>query len=71
MSELFRITEPSHPSLQASLLRLPDDNFRPAAISLSPSRADIARRGFAISFLTLASVASPNSFLAFFFIEHP
>jgi hypothetical protein len=28
-------------------------------------------RGFAISFLTLARVASPKSFLAFFFIEHP
>jgi hypothetical protein len=28
-------------------------------------------RGFAISFLTLARVASPNFLLAFFFIEHP
>jgi hypothetical protein len=28
-------------------------------------------RGFAISFLTLARVASPNAFLAFFFIERP
>jgi hypothetical protein len=27
--------------------------------------------GFAISFLTLARVASPKSFLGFFFIEHP
>jgi hypothetical protein len=28
-------------------------------------------RGFAISFLTLARVASPESFLAFFFIANP
>jgi hypothetical protein len=27
-------------------------------------------RGFAISFLTPASVALPDSFLTFFFIEH-
>jgi hypothetical protein len=33
--------------------------------------ADLAMRGFAISFLTLARVTSPNSFLAFFFIAHP
>jgi hypothetical protein len=33
--------------------------------------ADLAMRGFAISFLTLARVASSKSFLAFFFIEHP
>jgi hypothetical protein len=44
---------------------------RPAAISVSPSRADIARRGFAISFLTEASTASPSFFLAFLFIDHP
>jgi hypothetical protein len=31
----------------------------------------LAMRGFAISFLTLARVTSPNSFLAFFFIAHP
>jgi hypothetical protein len=37
----------------------------------SPSRADLVMRGFAISFLTLARVASRVSFLAFFFIEHP
>jgi len=37
----------------------------------SPSRADLVMRGFAISFLTLASVALPGSFLAFFLIEHP
>ncbi len=29
-------------------------------------RADLAMRGFAISFLTLARVALPDSFLAFF-----
>src|ERR1700675_4693646 len=34
-------------------------------------RADSAMRGFAISFLTLASVASPNSLFVFFFIAHP
>jgi len=28
-------------------------------------------RGFAISFLTLARVASPDSFLVVFFIERP
>jgi hypothetical protein len=33
--------------------------------------ADLAMLGFAISFLTLARVDSPKSFLAFFFIEHP
>src|SRR6267378_8411455 len=38
---------------------------------ISRSRADFAMRGFAISFLTLARVASPNAFLVFFFIEHP
>jgi hypothetical protein len=31
----------------------------------------LAMRGFAISFLTLARVASPNSFLTFFFIALP
>ena len=45
--------------------------IRAAARFISPSRADLAMRGFAISFLTLARVASPNFFLAFFFIEHP
>src|ERR1700687_5601511 len=39
-----------------------------AAKFISLSRADLAMRGFAISFLTLARVASPNSFLTFFFI---
>ena len=34
-----------------------------------PSLADLAMRGFAISFLTLANVSSLNSFLAFVFIE--
>jgi hypothetical protein len=33
--------------------------------------ADLAMRGFAISFLTLARIALRNSVLAFFFIEHP
>jgi hypothetical protein len=28
-------------------------------------------RGFAISFLTMEHVVAPDSFLAFFFIEHP
>jgi hypothetical protein len=42
--------------------------IRAAAIFFSPSRADFAMRGFAISFLTLARVASPDSFLIFFFI---
>jgi len=36
-----------------------------------PSLADLAMRGFAISFLTLANVSSLNSFLAFFFIAPP
>ena len=39
--------------------------IRAAARFVSPSRADFDMRGFAISFLTLARVASPpNSFLA-------
>jgi hypothetical protein len=45
--------------------------IRPAARFISPSRADIAMRGFAISFLTPASVAPLDYFSAFFFIEHP
>ena len=44
---------------------------RAAARFISASRAEFAMRGFAISLLTLASVASSDSFLAFFFIEHP
>jgi hypothetical protein len=44
---------------------------RAAARFISPARADFAMRGFAISFLTLARVASSSSFLAFFLIEHP
>ena len=36
----------------------------------SSLRADLATRGFAISFSTLARVASPSSFLVFFFILH-
>lgn len=32
---------------------------------------DLVMRGFAIFFMMLARVASPNSFLAFFFIVHP
>jgi len=43
--------------------RLPSDN--------SPSRADLVMRGFAISFLTLASAASPGFLLVFFFVQHP
>jgi hypothetical protein len=38
---------------------------------ISPSRADFDMRGFAISFWTLARVAPPDAFLAFFFIERP
>lgn len=34
-------------------------------------RADLAMRGFAISFRTLASVALPDSFLALFLGIHP
>jgi len=45
--------------------------IRGVARIISRSRADFAMRGFAISFLTLAHVASPNAFLVFFFIEHP
>jgi hypothetical protein len=45
--------------------------IRGVARIISRSRADFAMRGFAISFLTLARVASPNAFLVFFFIEHP
>jgi hypothetical protein len=49
----------------AGLIRLAD-RFK------TSSRADFAMRGFAISFLTLARVAAPDSFLVFFsFIEHP
>ena len=33
--------------------------------------ADLAMRGFAISFLTSARVVSASSFLVFFFIEQP
>jgi hypothetical protein len=44
---------------------------RAAAINFSPSRADFAMRGFAISLVTLARVASPDSFLVFFFIGPP
>jgi hypothetical protein len=40
--------------------------IRAAARFICPSRADLAMRGFAISFMTLASVASPSSFLIFF-----
>jgi len=43
----------------------------PALGFIRPSRADLAMRGLAISFLTLAHVVAPDSFLAFFFIEHP
>jgi hypothetical protein len=43
----------------------------PAPGFIRPSRADLAMRGLAISFLTLAHVVAPDSFLAFFFIEHP
>ncbi len=63
--------EDAHPTAAWSRARLagvipPADRFN---IS---SRADFAMRGFAISFLTLALVASPDSFLAsLFFIEHP
>jgi hypothetical protein len=42
-----------------------------AAKFISLSRADLAMRGLAISFLTLARVASSNSFLTFFFIVLP
>src|SRR5438874_8232332 len=45
--------------------------IRAAARFVSSSRADLAMRGFAISFMMLASVTSPNSFLAFSFIVHP
>jgi hypothetical protein len=45
--------------------------IRAAAILIPPSRADFAMRGFAISFLTLARVASLASFLVFLFIEPP
>jgi hypothetical protein len=44
--------------------------IRVAARFSAASRADFAMRGLAISFETLARVAS-KSFLAFFFIEHP
>jgi hypothetical protein len=44
---------------------------RLAARLNSSSRADLVMRGFAISLWTLARVASPASFLAFFFIEYP
>jgi len=47
------------------------DAIREAARIISPSRTDLAMRGFAISFLTLARVTSPVLSLAFFFIEHP
>jgi len=46
--------------------------IRPADRFNISSRADFAMRGFAISFLTLARVASPDSFLVvFFFTERP
>jgi hypothetical protein len=46
--------------------------IRPANRFKASSRADFATRGLAISLLTLARVASPDSFLvAFFFIERP
>jgi len=46
--------------------------IRPADRFNTSSRADFAMRGFAISSWTLARVASPDSFLVFFFlIEHP
>jgi hypothetical protein len=45
--------------------------IRAAAILIAPSRADFAMRGFAISFLTLARVASLDSFLVFLFIGPP
>jgi hypothetical protein len=38
---------------------------------ISASRADLAMRGFAISFLTLARVALSDSCLTLFFIMHP
>jgi hypothetical protein len=45
--------------------------IRPAD-RFNTSRADFAMRGFAISSWTLARVASPDSFLVFFFlIAHP
>jgi hypothetical protein len=51
------------------LARLPGV-IRPANRFKASSRADFAMRGFAISFLTLARVASLDSFLVvFFFIE--
>jgi len=44
----------------------------PANRSKAYSRADFAMRGVAISFLTLARVASPDSFLVvFFFLARP
>jgi hypothetical protein len=53
------------------LARLPGV-IRPANRFKASSRADFAMRGFAISFLTLARVASPDSFsVVFFFIERP
>jgi hypothetical protein len=45
--------------------------LRSAIQFTSFSRADFALRGFAISFVMLARVASPNSSLAIFLIEHP
>jgi hypothetical protein len=45
--------------------------IRAAAIFFSPSRADLAMRGFAISLVTLARVVSLDSFLVFFFIGPP
>jgi hypothetical protein len=64
------VEEEAHESA-LPLLRLvgvigPADRFN------TSSRADFAMRGFAISSWTPARVASPDSFLVFFFlIEHP
>jgi hypothetical protein len=48
-----------------------DGTLRPAIRFTFFSRADFALRGFTISFVMLARVASHNSFLAIFLIERP
>jgi hypothetical protein len=57
--------------LQFGVSSLSQHHTSSVYLFISPLRADITRRGFAIYFLTLASVAAPDFFLAFFFIEHP
>jgi len=48
-----------------------DRRHSPSGSVHFPPRTDSAMRGFAIFFLTLASVTSPNSLFVFFFIAHP